>query len=240
MIQEKIHKENRRKIGLQGSMTVEACLVVPFCFFALLSLLCPLQVLLKKNNIQAEMFQAAQMYGNRYEKVVSLSALLREKIILRWKEENGRELCYVEYKVPIPFSGLGIGQINCYQQMVVSDYQGCSMVPEENKEGFVFLAESSQVCHLYSDCTHLKVKIRTVSPEDVINLRNKSGEIYDPCESCVDGMAGENVYITSYGTRYHIRKDCSKIQRDVRKVLRSKVGNMPVCSKCQSKSMEEQ
>lgn len=219
-------------------MTVEACLIVPFCFFALLSLLCPFQILLKKNCIQAEMFRAAQSYGAYGEKVLTVKTLAKEGVLLQWKEENGEKLCYVEYKLPVPFAGIGIGQLNCYQQMVVADYQGISMVPEGGEEGYVYLAENSRVCHLQSDCTYLKIKIRTVTFAEIKELRNQSGEIYYPCESCIQNQMINPLYITSYGTRYHSKKDCSKIQRNVRKVLRSQIGSMPVCSKCQSETSD--
>ncbi len=225
---------------LQGSITVEACLVVPFCFFALLSLLCPFQVLVKKQCVQAEMLQAVQMYSRQGEKIVSLKALAKEGVLLKWKEETGHSLCYAEYQIPIPFSGLGIGDLNCYQQMVVNDYKGISMVPDESAEGYVYLSTNSQVCHLNPQCTHLKVKLRKVNLAEAANLRNQSGEIYYPCEVCASDGKVEPVYITSYGTRYHNDKSCSKIQRNVRRILRSKVGNMPICSKCQIENNQKE
>lgn len=44
--------------------------------------------------------------------------------------------------------------------------------------------------------------------------------------------AAAMVYFTSYGDRYHIRKECSKLKRNVRAVRRSKAGNLSPCSKC--------
>lgn len=224
---------SQREWRLTGSITVEACLVVPFCFFALLSLLCPFQMLLKKNQVQSEMLQVVQIYSSQGEKLVSLKTLAKEGILLRWKEEEGQRICYTEYVVPIPFLGTRFWKLNCYQQMVVSDYQGVSMLPSEEEEGYVYLADNSKVCHLNPECTYLRIKIRTVTLEEAADLRNQSGEIYYPCEACVGHSTENPVYITSYGTRYHRLKSCSKIERNIRKVSRSKVGNMPVCSKCQ-------
>ncbi len=233
MKKRKIQKKYSNRIRYQkGSMTVEACLVVPFCFFALLSLLCPFQVLVRKNQIQSEMLMIAQMYNRKSEQIITAKTLATDKILLQWKNENARRLCYTKYR--IPFAGIGIGTLNCYQQMVVNDYQGISMVPDKEGGGYVYLSESGRVYHLNPQCTHLKIKLRTVTSKEVTKLRNRSGEIYYACEGCVQGKKGNPVYITSYGARYHIKKDCSKISRNVRKVLRSKIGNMPVCSKCQT------
>jgi predicted SprT family Zn-dependent metalloprotease len=119
--------------------------------------------------------------------------------------------------------------------MAVTDYSGCSMVSDEVADYFVYIAENGKVFHRDRECTYLRIRIQESTPYVLENKRNQSGGIYYPCESCCHAEAQPSaamVYFTSYGDRYHIRKECSKLKRNVRAVRRSKAGNLSPCSKC--------
>ena len=225
----------KRKNWYGGSFTVEAALVVPFGFLLLLSLTCLFQALVRQNNIQMSMLRAVQNYSTHGRCVTSLEVFSRDKTILLWKEMENGQICYVDDIVEIPFLGSRFFKINRYQQMAANDYTGVSMTSEETDDEMVYIAKNGQVYHIDRECTYLRTRIRTVTVNQAMDLRNQSGGKYYPCESCCherqqDGT--EQVYLTSYGNRYHIGRNCPKLKRTVRQVHRSEVGDMAACSKC--------
>lgn len=218
-----------------GSITVEAAFVVPSCFLVLLSLSCLFQMIVSQNKIQMGMLQAAQTYSSQGKQLASLETWTKYGTVLRWKETESDAVCYTDYSIGIPFLGSGFCRLNRYQQMVVNDYSGVSMIPEDMEEGYVFIAENGHVYHLDRECPYLRIKIKSVTMEQTIDLRNQSGGKYYPCEGCCTMAVFQNtdvVYLTVYGNRYHRSKTCSQLKRTVRRVHCSEIGNLPLCSKC--------
>jgi hypothetical protein len=219
----------------EGSYTVEAALTVPFGFLVLLSLSCLFVMLLHQNQIQMGMVRAVQNYGCTNSTLASLELLGTDGVILRWEDTADGKICYVDRRETVPFLGLSILGLHQYQQMVASDYSGVSMVGEDSGEETVYVAANGKVYHGDRDCTYLRTRIQNVTVNALNTKRNQSGGIYYPCESCCHSQAQDGtvtVYITSYGDRYHKNRQCSKLKRTVREVSRSKVGNLPACSKC--------
>lgn len=224
-----------KKMTCQGSFTVEAALVIPFCFFVLMSLFSLFQSIVRQNNVQMGMLQAAQAYSCQEGRLSSLEIFSKNGVVLQWNEKEDSTLCFTNYTIEIPFLGSRLCKLNRYQQMAVSNYKGISMIPEESGEEIVYLAENGQVYHRNRECTYLRIIVQTVTLGQSVGLRNQSGGKYYPCEGCCKGRTlqeEDTVYLTSYGDRYHWNKTCSKLKRTVREVYRSEVGNLPACSKC--------
>jgi hypothetical protein len=101
------------------------------------------------------------------------------------------------------------------------------------EETMVYITETGSVYHIKIDCSHIKLSVREVFglPYD---LRNEYGAKYDSCEACCTGREVEDAiyYITSDGTKYHTRRTCSKIKRNVREIRLSEVGNRAPCKRC--------
>ena len=95
----------------------------------------------------------------------------------------------------------------------------------------VFVTEHGTVYHTDIQCTHIKLSIRQVSRESLTGLRNTSGEIYHSCEKC-GSKAGNSVYITEDGNRYHSSLECSGLKRTVNEVSLEEIENLRPCSKC--------
>ena len=105
----------------------------------------------------------------------------------------------------------------------------------ENDDGHkhekVFVTEHGQVYHRDSNCTHIRLKIMKVTRKEAERYRNVYNEKYHPCEKC-GKHAGDTVYITTDGNRYHSTLDCPGLKRTVREVDLEEAGDLRPCSKC--------
>ncbi len=103
---------------------------------------------------------------------------------------------------------------------------------EETEETIVYVTETGKVYHLELTCSYLRLNIRSVRPDEVASLRNKSGGKYTACEKCGNDIVGFYVYITDSGDRYHNKLQCSGLTRNINRVLLSEVETLPPCSRC--------
>lgn len=101
---------------------------------------------------------------------------------------------------------------------------------DETTEDTVIVTATGHVYHKDENCTHIKLSIRSVSRDEIRNLRNKSGAKYTACEHCRGG--GSNVFITDYGTHYHSSVSCSGLKRTLMRVPLSELEGWRACSKC--------
>lgn len=95
----------------------------------------------------------------------------------------------------------------------------------------VYVAKTGTVYHKDPNCTHIKLSISCVDKASVGKRRNSHGEKYHACEHC-GANAGDEVYITSQGNRYHSSLECSGLKRNVRECKLSEVEGMRPCSRC--------
>lgn len=103
---------------------------------------------------------------------------------------------------------------------------------EEGDNPYVYITETGTVYHRNRGCSYLNPSIRQVGRQELDNLRNESGAIYYACPLCGGYGAGENCYITDYGTNYHANTGCSGLKRTIYEVKLSEVGNRRACSRC--------
>jgi hypothetical protein len=97
-------------------------------------------------------------------------------------------------------------------------------------ERWVYITPNGTVYHNTRTCSYLDLSIQGVGRRSVHTMRNVSGGIYRPCESC--GGDASTVYITDYGNRYHSSLVCSGLKRTIYMVKISQVGGRRICSKC--------
>ena len=130
----------------------------------------------------------------------------------------------VSYKVELPLDIFGIGDIAMAQRIRLRGWTGHKVAAkysqvdgsEEGDETIVYVTETGTVYHPRKTCSHISLFV-----EEVYGIpssrRNASGGKYYPCSSCCKHKPreGETYYLTSYGTRYHSRKDCSRIKRSM-------------------------
>lgn len=225
------------KRKLAGSITVEASLTVPVFFLTVLVFVYLLECLNIQNDLQNQLWETGENYTFYGIQAPYLYTEDGQRRRVNWQVSEGKGYCDTEMDRTIPGVPSWMLQIHLYQRLQVHNYSGRSMVSKTEGENglFVYVAENGTVYHTQIDCTYLHLGIQTVAGVDVDARRNRSGARYKPCESCVKDFVPDTnpfLYITPYGVRYHWTKDCSGLRRTVRRVLKSTVGDLPLCSKC--------
>jgi hypothetical protein len=154
------------------------------------------------------------------------------------KDEDAIDIV-VCYKVVFPVKLFKHEGMRMLQRVRVRAWTGYEVAPtysmeEEAEETvLVYIAETGRVYHKSSSCTHIRLSISAI-PGLPTTQRNENGGKYYPCESCCEEPLPPyaTYYITSDGTRYHSRRDCSGLKRNVRTVPLSEVGDRPACKRC--------
>lgn len=221
----------------KGSITVETSLCVPLFFMVVFSLFYIIEALFRINYIEDSLTDCAREYAVYGTKTGAVSALIDDKVLIKYDDDKSTHICYVSYNIKVPFLGSRFLKLNLYQQVVLSDYSGKSMEEEttDADEDYVYVSKSGKVYHCDRGCTYLKPSVKEISGKSVSQKRNSSGGKYKDCEKCCRNINAEDmpiVYITSYGDRYHKIRNCPGIKRDVRRVKKSEIGSLPACSKC--------
>lgn len=105
---------------------------------------------------------------------------------------------------------------------------------DDTEETYVYITPEGSVYHLYSDCTHLKLSVRSTTMGIVGSLKNEYGQAYRKCEVC--SLPFKNlIYITSEGDCYHSDRNCSGLKRTIRRVPLSEAGGRSLCMRCMSR-----
>lgn len=155
-------------------------------------------------------------------------------------EEEDMIHLIMTYQVKSPIGGVQIPGMFLLQRASVRGWtgrkgsEGNNTDTEEGKETesrSVYVTTYGTVYHTDLQCTHIKLSIEQVSRSSVGNLRNNGGAKYHSCEYC-GSKAGDQVYITQEGNRYHSTLECGSLKRTVKEVDVKELGDMKACSKC--------
>lgn len=160
--------------------------------------------------------EGISFFGSRYDKA-------QESVVLK-----------ASYQLKTPFSGILDLSLPVSVQTSHRVWSGKDMEGGPPDEKTVYVTRTGKVYHDSLSCTHLKLSIRDVSYEQLDKLRNEDGAKYYPCELCGDRKAG-TVFITNYGNRYHLSRNCSGIRRDIRSIPISQAGERGLCSRCRAR-----
>lgn len=131
-------------------------------------------------------------------------------------------VCY-QFKFPIPLLHVKRFSFLCRERRrawigCTGDSDKESLEAEGKKEmEMVFVTLEGSVYHLTRECSYLNPSIQRIEYETLQIWRNESGGIYYPCERCKARNAGkkDSVYITDYGEKYHLDRNCSGLKRTV-------------------------
>lgn len=251
-------------ISTEGSMTVEAALLMSFIllavnvlfyFFYLMEFQIELQFSMERSIREAVINQAghlqetAALYHTVTREVSEKEIFLEAGDIRLVRNEDalgdGREFldmtAVFEAGPGIKFLGpmKGIYIQRCRRRF----WSGQDFIEkegieqEDSKEEYVYVTQNGIVYHKNRDCTYLRLSVRPVSGIVVPMLRSSDGSKYKPCERCIKfvGASYQTVYITDFGDRYHNSRECSSLKRWVMKVPIEEIKGKAPCSKCGQK-----
>lgn len=142
------------------------------------------------------------------------------------------------YRITLPVGLLGTIRFPVSQEVRYRRWTGYDPNPIENEdERYVYVARFGDDYHYKRDCTYLAPSVRAVMMTEVSALRNSGGHKYSPCSLCAKNKSGGNgaVYLTTYGTTYHFKSDCSALKRTIYEMpLSEAVDSYRPCPKCVS------
>ena len=243
----------------RGSLTLEAALVVPIFFLAILCITYLFEMMAIQTAMRNALYSAGrQLAQNAYvSPIVSAKELEQQIIEDIGRERLGRSLIVggaagidcgkstsnwgtaefdlsVCYDLEIPILMFRIPVISREETIKIKGWngyaEGFSFPDAETK---VYITDYGLVYHKDMACTYLELSVREVKAEEVEDLRNQSGGKYYACSFCKHTPAlGGKLYITDYGNRYHNSLECSRIKRNVYAVPLDEVFGLGGCSKC--------
>lgn len=242
-------------------MALEGSLVLPIFLFFMMTVLLSLEVVRFQSEVQEAIYQVGNRSAI-LEHQVKYSGAVRENVEGQIKEYLGSQLypylCVkggesgvllkdlstpvdggiayqVNYQIKPFVSWLPIGDITISDRFFGHAWTGYSGIETwENdiqKEIYVYITNTGSKYHLSPDCTYLHMHVQAVDYEQLTTLRNETGGKYYACLRCKP-YGGGTVYITSDGSSFHGRADCSSLKRTVYMIPISEAAGYSPCSKC--------
>lgn len=243
--------------GLKGSLTVEAALTIPIFLFAILCLIYLLEIQAIGFRVKAAAQEAGKQaaediilvpvlntYNLQQDIIENIGSERLERSIIEggsggiqcwtsyYNTVNEEVIVKVNYKIKLPVPGFFNLDIKKKVELKVKAWTGRAEHDNSEDEEIVYVTDTGVVYHSDYQCAYLQLSITFLPSSTLIDVRNDSGGIYQPCEKCVHGQAMAGVYITKYGTKYHNSLSCSGVKRSIRAVKKSDVVGMGGCVKC--------
>lgn len=240
----------------KASMTVEASLVLPIFLFAALSILSFNKLILYEEQVQWALARVAREASVEYaamdKSFVISPAYLTGKMNLylkgdelsvsmmrsKFEPETDEMDLIADFEVEAPFPIVFKRNFHFTEQIHTRAFTGVKTRrdgADGDKDTVVYVTKTGNVYHRSLSCTYLKLHISQVRYGELAHLRSESGGKYYECGSCCQGVsfgAGDNVFICSYGDRFHSCRTCRNLKRSIREVPLSEAAGRLPCSKC--------
>ena len=255
-------KKNEKKLRKtnKGSITVEACLVVPLFLFFMLAMADIIMLFMAEAHIHQSLIEAAgymAQYAYLEDKLVKnekKGKILVDSAILNQKF---REYLGEDYYVDKIVSGGKNGIILTIKQdtdnpkifLARAGYQMGIAVPilgrmsffrsnQVKQKAFVGYSSEEQAKDMYVYVTpeqsvyHLKRSCTHLSLS-VHSVGSSQKGNYTPCSFCGrEHNKDGRIYISRTSNVYHNNVGCSGLKRSVKRVKKSEVGGLGPCSRC--------
>ena len=240
-----------------GSITLEAALVVPLFFFAMLCMAFLLESMVIQTTVRNALYSVGKELAQQtYISPIISAPAIRQNMVKNIGEEKlqrslivggetglncqksfsdwdtGILFLSVQYKIRIPLSVFGLPDMKREETLRVKGWTGSPKPKESESEEIVYVTEHGRVYHKDMHCTYLDMSVKGIIANTTTEARNLSGGKYKPCEKCEGGKHIGILYVTDYGDRYHTTLNCSKIKRNIYAVSISTVQGLGGCSKC--------
>lgn len=241
----------------EGSLTVEASLVLPIFIFAMISIISLSVLLMFQLRLKVVMHEVCkevverELKGDNFgedEIEAEILAMLGSKVLKLAPIEDDLEfftdvrndeivcIC-AQYNTKLYYDMFGLFKHEFVQRSLLHDFKGYEkglygLEYETDEITYVYITEDSEVYHTNRECTHIRLKISPIANEALIGARNNDGKKYKSCEHCHSKTGDKNLYITPEGDKYHNSLTCSGLKRVVKTVPLSEVSGKRCCTRC--------
>lgn len=195
------HLQTKQAVGMNASMTLEACFVLPFFLFAFLNIISIVEIYRLQGNMSAAMHDTAKqmaVYGYEYRQISQGSVGAAESLGLTYLYAAGKVQAKLgtAYLDNSPLAG-GASSISWLRSSVMQKDDCIDLVAEYRIEPPAAVV-GYQSCILYN------------------RIRTRAWTGYDNAGSNQGGNAEEEiVYITPDGTVYHRSRGCSYLKLSI-------------------------
>lgn len=242
-----------RRAGVSASATIEASFILSLMLFAFVALFTPFSTMYTQMKMQSSLEKICSdaaiqcytgkedaIYSKTYAKLVLLNSKMQvSSAISKLTIDDGIVDIVTRYSVKISFfPSIKQNFVQRTRRRCWVGRDGLQGNSKNETDETVYVTETGTVYHLYDNCSHIQLSIKTVNYSQLSNLRNTNGGIYHACEKCKPSTGG-SVYITDDGDRYHSNSSCSGIKRSVKEVHLSELEGKKVCSRCQARKERE-
>lgn len=256
----KVSKESIfRPPAQNGSLAVEAALVVPLFLFFLLTLLSSMQLLCFSARMQYILFEEGMVISERVcdkdaedeskvigEMLTRLNATGNIPVeggvagldfsLSELSDKEFASLC-VRYQAKLLFDPFHLFHREFCQHILFHRWIGYEKGLSGRMAGggetvYVYITEQSEVYHRNRNCTHIRLKIMETTGASLGSQRNIYGEKYGACRHCHPKRSDKTLYITPEGDCYHNSLQCSGLSRTVRAIPLSEIDGRRPCSRC--------
>lgn len=254
-----LQKRTSRSVSEEGSVTVEAAIVIPLLLCGFLALLLWGKVFILQQEVESALLETAReiavqehLLTNMDQEGIGLllaEGLFQEKrkqgggtegVQIRYMQLLGSEYrketkeVYLQanYQIQIPILFLGTFKLPLKTAVVQKAWNGYAPFrgKEEGTERYVYVTEHGEAFHTNSQCYHLHVTVRETK-DTSLYYSGQAG--LKPCGYCVSGNKSAAIlYITEEGECYHEDSECGGLTRTVSYVEFSKAGNRRLCEDC--------
>lgn len=243
--------------SLQGSMTVEASLVLSLVIFVWMACVGWTSLVYVHTSVQEMLIETARdlsvAAGRNEDLVEDLGSVYTwiQGLLLKDLEKGGIQSVYdldlsrsvvlgdndeimlkATYRVRFLDGMIPIPAFRLSNQVYMRAWTGGHLAEIQSVENegasVVFVSEHGYVYHTNPMCSHIHLTIFYVGEEETKD--------YDPCDKCTDAAAdmGETYYITATGNHYHRQLNCSGLKRHIDSVIMTEAQTMGYqpCSRC--------
>lgn len=131
-------------------------------------------------------------------------------------------------RIPIP----GFREFRMANRYYGHLWNGYEIPGAEETEQYVYITKGTEVYHTDRECTHIRLSVRPVAEADI-------PDGYLACTKCI-GQWGEDhngtedsvYYVCTEGERYHRRRDCPGIRRNIYRIRREEAEGYRECARC--------
>ena len=244
--------EVSRSADTAASLTVEAALVFPLFLFVLVTVLSFFRVL----QVTHLTSQALAQTGSQ----LSLTASQEEEAVVKAVGHFQKELLKedftdsflvggrlgigfdgtslegeyvdvrIQYRVKLPVSLFGVGQIPIAQRVHMKKWTGYHRegdTLENTEERLIYITPDGEVYHTTMECTYLRLSTQRMGRTEALTAG------YTACLLCGEEPGLYSYcYVTEEGRRYHTSLSCSGLKRTVYLVRISEAEGRAACSRC--------